>query len=62
MVMPEYGYKFKIVLGKVTVLLHYVCTKVIITLVKHCLKLGLLAVREEGNLKATVIRAEEGKL
>lgn len=37
---------------------HYVCMKVIITLVKHCLKLGLLAACEERNLKAIVIRAE----
>lgn len=40
------------------VLPHCACTKVIITHVKHCLKLGLLAVCEERNLKAIVMHAK----
>lgn len=40
---------------------HCVCTEAVITLVKHCLKLGLLPVHKERNLKFHVLSRESSE-
>lgn len=40
---------------------HCVCTEAIITLVKHCLKLGLLPMHKERNLKFCMLSGESSE-